>query len=142
MANYNKMTQNKFNAIKTLLKGGATYEECAKYMLCGTSVIYKIKIADTWEDYLQQNAARAIAEKKAKEQRKLKAAAAKSDEKPVEQPVQQVAQAVEQVKAQVVEHRQNVTIVANQYMAEQLKLQTELLTIISNKLAYIVEQLS
>ena len=43
---------------------------------------------------------------------------------------------------QVIEHRQTVTLVANQYLMEEVKQQTELLKLISNKLAYIVEQLS
>lgn len=42
---------------------------------------------------------------------------------------------------QVVRHEQSVTIIANHYMAEELKKQTELLTLISNKLAYIMENL-
>ena len=44
-------------------------------------------------------------------------------------------------KETIVRNEQSVTIVANQYMAEQLKRQTELLTLISNKLAFIVEEL-
>jgi hypothetical protein len=43
---------------------------------------------------------------------------------------------------QVVEHRQSVTVIANHYMMEQLQEQTRLLTLISNKLAFIVEQLT
>jgi hypothetical protein len=38
-------------------------------------------------------------------------------------------------------HEQSVTVIANHYMAEQLQKQTELLTLISNKLAFIVDEL-
>ena len=48
----------------------------------------------------------------------------------------------EKKDVQIVEHRQSVTIVATQYMAEEMKKQTELLKLISNKLAFIVDELT
>lgn len=43
---------------------------------------------------------------------------------------------------QTVSHEHSVTIVANHYMAEELRKQTKYLEIISNKLAFIVEELT
>ena len=47
----------------------------------------------------------------------------------------------EQPQVQVVEHKQTITMVANHYMMEQLQKQTELLTLIGNKLAVIIDDL-
>lgn len=43
---------------------------------------------------------------------------------------------------QVVEHRQSIVVQANHYMMEELKKQTETLKLISNKLAFIVDELT
>lgn len=45
-------------------------------------------------------------------------------------------------KEQTIRHEQSVTIVANHYMAEEMKKQTELLSLISRKLAFIVDELT
>ena len=42
----------------------------------------------------------------------------------------------------VIRHEQSVTIVANNYMAAEMKKQTELLELISRKLAFIVDELT
>ena len=133
MATYNKMTESKFNAIKLLLNGGASYDECARYLHCSTGVVWRVKAAETWEEYLQANAARAIAEKKKKEQEQ-------KGEQPVKEPAKQEEAA--QPAAQPRQVVQTVTIQATHYMMEEMRKQNELLTLISNKLAYIVEQLA
>ena len=45
-------------------------------------------------------------------------------------------------EGRVIRHEQSVTIVANHYMAEEMKKQTELLELISRKLAFIVDELT
>lgn len=137
MAYQKKVTKSKFDAIKILIQGGAKAAEIGKFLDLHENTVYAVKKCETYEEYEQfiaekvakRNAARAIKMRQAEEK--------KEQEKPVE-PVQ----AAEPVQPQVIEHRQSVTIVANHYMAEQLQKQTELLTLISNKLAYIVEQLA
>lgn len=133
MANYNKLTEGKFKAIKILLAGGATYEEAAEYMQVGTSCVYKVRTAETWQDYLQANAARAIADK----QKRAKEAAAKVGAVPATTLAKEEPKPVEVVK----EVRQTVTIQATHYMMEEMKRTNELLTCISAKLAFIVDEL-
>lgn len=48
----------------------------------------------------------------------------------------------EEPVTQVVEHRQSITLMANHYLMEEVKKQTQLLTIISNKLAFVVDELT
>ena len=42
---------------------------------------------------------------------------------------------------QIVEHRQSVTLIANQYMAMELQKQTKFLELLNNKVAFIVDEL-
>ena len=129
MAYEKKVTKSKFEAVKILLQGGASVKEIGKYLDLSDNTIYVIKTCEKYEDYEQyvaekiakSQAARAIKQKKAQEEQKVE----KKEDPPV----------------QVVEHRQSVTIQATHYMMEELKKQNELLTLISNKLTFIVEQL-
>lgn len=128
MAINNKLTESKFNAIKILLKGGASIKEAAGYMQVGEATISRVKQAETWEEYVQQTAARALA---AREYTAKKTAAASKPE-PAPAPAQ---------PAKVI-HESSVTIQATHYMTEELRKINETLALISNKLAYIVDQLT
>lgn len=122
-----------FDCIKMLLENGASYEECATFMKVGLSTVGRIKAAETFEEYRQQMNVAALKyrqNKKAKLEEKASSEAVVVEEKPKEP------------QPQVVEHRQSVTIQATHYMEMELKKHTELLTLISNKLAYIVEELA
>lgn len=125
MAINNKLTESKFKAIKILLNGGATYKEAAQYMQVGEATIYRVKSAETWEEYLQQNAARALAVKDAKA--KGGKPVAKNDDTPA--------------TPHVVEHRQTVQITATHYMTEELREIKDILKCISAKMAVIVADL-
>lgn len=122
MADWNKMTESKFNAIKTLLKGGATQKEAAEYMKVSPNTAFWVNKAETFEEYLQINASRHL------EKRQVAAIKAKEANKKTPAP-------------QVVEYRQNVTIQATHYMMQKLDETNALLKQISNKLACIVEDL-
>ena len=127
MAINNKLTESKYNAIKILLKGGASIKEAAEYMQVGEATISRVKQAETWDEYLQQTAARALAAREYKE--KKTAATSKPAPAPEPAPAPKVVQ-------------QTVTIQATHYMMEELRKTNELLTLISNKLSYIVDQLT
>ena len=58
MADWNKMTESKFKAIKTLLKGGATQKEAAEYMKVSANTAFWVNKAETFEEYVQINASR------------------------------------------------------------------------------------
>lgn len=51
MANYNPMTEEKFNHIKILLKGGATQEQAAEIAGVCTATVCRVGKAATWADY-------------------------------------------------------------------------------------------
>lgn len=103
--------------------GGLTQQEIGKqFGICGNTV-YKINRTDSYEEYKeyqtkqnQKNRERTIQKKEEKRQ--------------------------EEKEVQIVEHRQSITLVANQYMMEEMRKQTELLKTISAKLAFIVEELT
>jgi len=138
MAFEKKVTEKIFTAVKILLESGAPVKEICKYFNLSNQTVYVLKNCESYQDYMQyvaektakSNAARAIKSKRAKE-------AAKKAESQTEATAKE-----EQPVTQIVEHRQTVQITATHYMMEELKKQNELLTIISNKLAYIVEQLA
>jgi transposase-like protein len=122
MANWNQLTESKFKAIKTLLKGGATQKEAAEYMKVSPNTAFWVNKAETFEEYVQINASRHL------EKRQVAAIKAKEANKETPAP-------------QVVEYRQNVTIQATHYMMQKLDETNSLLKQISNKLACIVEDL-
>ena len=130
MANWNKLTEGQFKAIKTLLRGGATQKEAAEYMQVSPNTAFWVSKAETFEEYQHMNAERHL------ERKQVAAIKAKETEKTAAQ------ETPEQPAApQVVEYRQNVTIQATHYMMQKLEETNNLLKIISNKLAYIVEDL-
>lgn len=121
MATPKKITTGIFAAIKRLQADGATTKEVEEYFNLSNSTICRVFRSETYEEYIDETAARASA---------MRANFAKKND-PVPQPQQEV----------IHKHEQSVTVIANHYMAEQLQKQTELLTLISNKLAFIVDEL-
>jgi hypothetical protein len=130
MANWNKLTEGQFKAIKTLLRGGATQKEAAEYMQVSTNTAFCVDKAETFEEYQHMNAERQL-------ERHKRVAAIKAKE--AEKTVAQATPA--QPASQVVEYRQNVTIQATHYMMQKLEETNSLLKLISNKLAFIVDEL-
>lgn len=119
MANYNKITESKFNAIKMLLKGGATAHEAAEFMKVSSVTVYAIKKAETFADYISYSTAKAL--ERGKQIAQKKAQTVTDDKQP------------------------GGTLSANYQLNrlfEQMKAQTELLKLISEKMAFIVEQLA
>ena len=117
MANWNRLTENQFSAIKTLLKGGASQAEAAQYMKVSPNTAFWVNKAETFEEYTNMMAERHLSRKQAH-----KPEPALQDDK-----------------------QKGGTLSANYQMnrvIELLKAQNDLLTQISNKLAFIVEQLS
>lgn len=123
MATPKKITIGMYNAVKRLQADGATVKEVMEYFNLSDSTVRRCFNAETFNEYENETAARA---------RQLRASAAKKQNDPVPVPMQQEV---------IHKHEQSVTVIANHYMAEQLQKQTELLTLISNKLAFIVDEL-
>lgn len=146
MAKYNKMTETKYNAIKLILEGGASYAEAAKYMQVSEATVGRVKSSESFEEYNAMMAAQTLAWKKQRAaiRAKEKAAAeqaAKAAEKPQDAPaaVPQVAPQITPAVPQEVKH--TVQVQATRFMEEQMRKQTELLTIICNKLGAIIDDL-
>ena len=125
------VTEQVFDTIKFMVKGGATINNCcAATGLCPATVSY-IKRAKSYEEYK-----RILTEINDKKKAKKKAEAQPKEDVKPETPA---PAHVEEKPTQIIDYR--ITLVANQYMAEQLKKQTELLELINNKLALIAEDL-
>lgn len=127
MANWNKLTEGQYKAIKTLLRGGATQKEAAEYMQVSTSTVFSINQSETFEEYQNMRTEKYLASKQ------VAAIKAKEAEKTAAQETP--------AAPQVVEHRQTITIQATHYMMQKLEETNNLLKIISNKLAFIVDDL-
>lgn len=117
------ITLNIFKAVKILLNSGSTQKEVAAYMSISEASVQKINKAEDFDDYKRIVNAWQWAKKKA------------AQEKATEAPV------TEAPVTQVVEHRQSITIQATHFMMEEMKKTNELLTLISNKLGFIVDDL-
>jgi hypothetical protein len=127
MANWNKLTERQYNAIKTLLKGGATQKEAAEYMQVSPNTAFWVGKAETYEEYLQIKAEKLLSNKK-------RVAAIKAQEKPQETKPQTNA-------PQVTEHKQTIVVQATWAMTQEMQKTNELMKSISNKLAFIVDEL-
>lgn len=138
MANWNKLTERQFKAVKLLLNGGATQKEAAEYMQVSPNTAFWIGKAENYEEYLQIKAEKLLDEKKRVAAIKAKEAA-KVAEKVGAVPAATLT--AETPATQVVEHRQTVTIQATHYMMTEMQKTNELLAAISRKLAFIVDEL-
>lgn len=124
MAGKIKVTKGVFDAVKLLLRSGATASEIKKYFdICG-DVVSWIRQAETYEEYTNANYER---NQRRIEKRQKAAIAIKAKEQQAEQPAQDVKQVV-QVQLPYI-------------LTQEIKRQNELLEAISNKLAYIVQDL-
>ena len=121
MATPRKVTPVIFAAAKRLQASGASLNEVCEYFNLSDRTVYRIFNNETFEDYNADTW---------EKRQQAKAIAVK--EKEPEPAVQVVRH----------EHEQSVTIIANHYMAEELKTQSRLLELISNKLAFIVDELT
>lgn len=123
-----KVDQKLFDAVKIMLESGATGPEIEKFMKISSWTISKIRSAENYEEYKAILAARALAMKE-----KAKKAPAEAQKAPSD---------VKQECPQVVEHRQNVTVQTTFYVSQKLDKLCELLSAISAKLAFVVDELT
>ena len=121
MATPRKVTPGIFAAAKRLQASGASLNEVCEYFNLSDRTVYRIFNNETFEDYNTDTW---------EKRQQAKAIAVKEKE---QEPAVQVVRH---------EHEQSVTIIANHYMAEELKTQSRLLELISNKLAFIVDELT
>lgn len=142
--------QKMFDCVKILLQSGATRAEIEKYTGLGHTAIYRISVSETYADYknllaaialeIREKKAKKAAEKAAAEKAAAEKAAAEKKPEPEPEPAPEPEKPAEQ-PAQVVEHRQNITIQATYYVSQKLDRIEELLKTISAKLACIIDDL-
>ena len=130
MANYKqgKVTQGIFDAVKICLESGNSIEQTAKFMKLSWDVVAMIRDAETLMDY------KAAMYAKYENRRKKNAAIKAAQEKKTEQ----------ETKPEPVKPVMNPTVIkveATHYMMTELQKTNELLTAISAKLAFIVDEL-
>ena len=122
-----KVTRGIFDAAKLLMENGANNTEIAKYLNVSKDVVSFIRKAETYEEY------QTIMYEYSQRVRK-RAIEAKKQEQAKEVPQQTPP-------PQIVEHTQTVTVKATWEMMQEMKKTNELLKAISNKLAFIVDEL-
>lgn len=125
-----------FNAVKIMLNGGATYEEIADYLDVSSATIGRIKNAANFDEFVKQRQASAYMAKQKYNTGKQKAAEPESAPAPVPAPAP--APQPEIVK----EVRQSVTVQTTHFTMQKLDKIIELLTGISAKLAFVVDELT
>ena len=120
-----RITENIYNAVKLILRGGAKTKEAAEAMGISVNTVHRIGKANSYDEYVNMAYMNGSAryreqEKKEKEERQ---------EKPQAEPLKQ----------------QGGTLSAGYQMNriyELLKQQNEILTMLSNKVAFIVDELT
>ena len=136
-----KITQNIFDCVKMLQKGGATIEETADYLKIGKSTVSRIRQAESYEDY--KSAAKLAfynynrgmekqAQKMFEEERKKQEELEKRKE----------ADKTPEAKAEAQKQDRTAELYQQNRLLEEMKKMNESLKLISNKLAFIVEQLA
>ena len=136
MANYRegKVTKGIFDAAKLLFENGASNVEVGKYLKISKDVVLYIKKSETYEDY------KALMYEKSLAWRKKRAIEAKKAEETKPEETKPVTP--EETPVQIVERRQTVTVQATWQMTQEMQKTNKLLEQISNKLAFIVEELT
>ena len=115
-----KVTQGVFDAVKICLNGGGSITETAKFMKLSQDVVRMIRDSENLQEY------KALMYEKCNPKKKqIAAIKAKETEK-----------TPENVKPY------SITIQATHYMEQELRKTNELLTLISNKIAFTVDELT
>ena len=140
------LKKTKYDAIRIMLQSGADLEEAAKTMDVSVSTAKAVKNTNSYEDCLQQIRGNICLardaywrKKKEKAAKAAEKAAAKADPKEMQTSAPQAPATSEGPKETILP---TVTLVANHYLMEELRKQTELLRTISAKLAWLMEELS
>ena len=137
----NSVTPSLFLAVKSLLDAGATYSEVRKFYGLATDTIARIKQSETYDEYKQILAAVNAKIRERKQANLLVKLACALVPGKDEEEVQAITRPV--VDTQPVATKQVIVPYSfQQALMERLDKQNELLTTISEKLAFLVEQWS
>lgn len=124
-----------FNAVKIMLNGGATYDEITDYLDVSSTTIGRIRNAADFDEFIK-------AKKAACYMAKMKYNTAKEKKEPEPTPDPAPVQAPAPQQEIVKEVRQSVTVQTTHFTMQKLDKIIELLTGISAKLAFVVDELT
>ena len=125
-----KITPGIFSAAKLLIENGANNTEVSKYLKVSMDVVAMFRKAETYEEY------QSLMYQYSQEMRKRQAAI-----KAKEQEKEQAKAEPPQTTCKPEEINRVVTVQLSHYVMSELQKQNELLTGISNKLAFIIDEL-
>lgn len=145
-----KIDEKKFNAAKLLFASGSTLEETADYLKIGLSTVKIIKHSETYEDYRHSIMAISAKQTQKKREEREKHSAPMVEIKPeIKQEIKQ------EIKPEIkpenrpeskLEQMKVISSAASAYqinrMIDLMKQQLDMLTLISNKVAFIVDELT
>ena len=120
-----KVTQGVFDAVKILFQSNGNAAEIARFMKLSNDVVYMIRDAETLEEYRALMYAKCEKRKKNKQVAAIKAKESETKAEP-----------------QKVVETKTVQVQASHYMCEEQRKTNELLTLINQKLAFIVFELT
>lgn len=125
MAARAKVTPNLFNAVKLLIDGWAKVSEVCKYMGISTWTYNAIRKSENIDEYKSLVAELNLSKKKTGEKKNN---------------IPDVEEKAEEKHPAVV--HQSVTVQATHYMMEKLDKIIELLTVMNNKVGFVVDELT
>lgn len=127
-----RITENIYNAVKMILKGGATAQETAKSMGISTNSVYRINKSGTYAEYVNLAYMNGSA--------RYREATKQETKQETEQKAEQKAEAI----AEPVKQQGGTLSAGYQFnrIYEVLKEQNEILRLLSNKVAFIVDELT
>ena len=138
MAKRTTITLQLFNCVKQLIAGGAKNDEICDYLQIGHATVSRIKSADSYEEYKHIQAVAGYAYRK----RKMEEAQKQNEEelKKLKEEQQNAPEPVKQTVTAVID-KSTINYQTNR-VVEEMRQMNQHLKLISEKLAFIVEQLA
>ena len=140
------LKKTKYDALRIMLQSGADLEEAAKTMDVSVSTVKAVKSTNSYEDCLQQIRGNVYLardaywrKKKEKAAKAAAKAAVKAGPKEMQTSAPQAPATSDGPKETILP---TVTLVANHYLMEEIRKQTELLRTISAKVGWLMDELS
>ena len=125
MARREFLKEEKYNNIKMMLSTGVfKNKQIAEIMGVSESTISRCSVTENFDDYINYK------KKRVERHKELHPGKEQKPEEERKEP------------KEIVEHRQTIVVQASHYMLEEQKKTNELLTLISNKLSFIVDELT
>ena len=145
--NSKKVTNTLYDCVKLMLNGKGSVEEIAEYLSISKATVYRISKAQTFQEYKDNMSANLYMRQKAMKAKAEAEAKAKAEAETEVKTPAVAAQAVQQpAQLLLTDMQMKGGVLSANYqmnrMYDAMTKQNELLTLISNKLAFIVDELT